>query len=165
MICSKYFAAYGRKGYTGGLLALWCTHGVCYGFHCIPQGEGRNDVFSAIFTRFEIAPRVIVYDFACALGPYCMLREPEYFRDTLFVVDRFHAPGHKTCSPACMLSTYADQDPQLAAINSSVAEMGNSILRYIRKSIRHMTEGHAILYVNRFISIRNRAVKQKLSKL
>lgn len=164
VMCSKYYAMYGRRGYTGGLLGLWCTHGVCYGFHVIPQGEGRNDVFSAIYTRFKVAPEVVVYDFACALGPYCMQREAEYWRDTLFVIDRFHASGHKTCSAACMLSTYADHNQRLAAVNSSVAEMGNSQLRYVRKSIRYMTEGHAVLYVHRFLSIWNQKVKMRLNR-
>lgn len=49
--CSKYYAAYGKKGFTGGLLGFWCTHGICLGFHCIPEGEGRNDVFSGVYTR------------------------------------------------------------------------------------------------------------------
>ncbi|EJD36737.1 hypothetical protein AURDEDRAFT_174184 [Auricularia subglabra TFB-10046 SS5] len=44
--CSKYYAEYGQKGYTGGVVAFWCTHGICYGFHCVPEGEGRNDAFS-----------------------------------------------------------------------------------------------------------------------
>jgi len=162
-MCNKYFAQYGRKGYTGGILALWCTHGVCYGFHCIPEGEGRNDVFAAIYTRFQKAPSVIVYDFACALGQYCMLREPEYFKDTLFVIDKFHASGHKTCSAACMLSTYAEHDPMLARINSSVAEMGNSVLRYVRKSVRYMSERRAVVYTHRFVCIWNRTVKRRLS--
>ena len=26
---------------TGGIMCVWCTHSVCYGFHCIPLGEGH----------------------------------------------------------------------------------------------------------------------------
>lgn len=36
-------------------------------FHVIEDAEGRNDAFSAIFTRMKKAPDVIVYDFACSL--------------------------------------------------------------------------------------------------
>ena len=43
-------------------MAAWCLHSVCIGFHCIPKGEGRNNVFSAIFTRWERAPKVVIYD-------------------------------------------------------------------------------------------------------
>ena len=72
--CQKYYSQYGENRLTGGIMAVWCTHSICYGFHCIPQAEGRNDVFSAIYTRWEKAPEVVVYDFACALQPYCMTR-------------------------------------------------------------------------------------------
>ena len=77
--CNKFYEAYGKKGLTGGLMAAWCPHLVCLGFHCIPKGEGRNDVFSALFTRWRSPPEIVIYDFACALGPYCMLREPAFF--------------------------------------------------------------------------------------
>ncbi|EGO00919.1 hypothetical protein SERLA73DRAFT_159538 [Serpula lacrymans var. lacrymans S7.3] len=116
--CSKYYSQYGEQRLTGGII-------ICYGFHCIPRGEGRNDVFSAIVTRWPKAPKVVVYDFACALGPYCLTH-------TLFVVDGFHARGHIKCSRAAFLTTYANADPRLAQINLSAAECGNSALKQIR---------------------------------
>ena len=87
--CSKFFAEYSKKGYTGGILAFWCVHGICYGFHCIPDGEGRNDAFSALYTRWRKAPKVVIYDFACTLGPYCMQCEPKFFTRTRFLIDGF----------------------------------------------------------------------------
>ena len=137
-------------------MCVWCTHSVCYGFHCIPRGEGRNDVFSALITRWAKPPKRVVYDFACALGPYCMTREPDFFADTLFVIDRFHAKGHTKCSPAAFLSTYSDVDPRLDHINSSAAECGNSGLSRIRKSVSYMSQDHAITYTKCFLSIWNR---------
>ncbi|TFK58249.1 hypothetical protein BDN72DRAFT_739945, partial [Pluteus cervinus] len=105
--CSKYYSTYGQQRLTGGIMCVWCTHSICYGFHFIPSGEGRNDVFSAIYTRWPVAPKRVIYDFACALGPYCLTREPEFFADTCFNIDSFHAKGHTKCSPAAFLSTYA----------------------------------------------------------
>jgi len=102
--CLKYYSRYGERHLTGGIMCVWCTHSICYGFHCIPKGEGRNDIFSAIITRWAKAPRTIVYDFACALGPYCLTREPDFFADTSFVIDAFHSKGHTKCSPAAFLS-------------------------------------------------------------
>ncbi|KAJ7065152.1 hypothetical protein B0H15DRAFT_794587 [Mycena belliarum] len=55
--CSKFYSQYGEKKLTGGIMCVWCTHSVCYGFHCIPRGEGRNDVFSALVTRWKKAPK------------------------------------------------------------------------------------------------------------
>jgi hypothetical protein len=154
--CSKYYSTYGEQRLTGGIMCGWCTHSVCYGFHCIPRGEGRNDVFSAILTRWPTAPKTVVYDFACALGPYCLTREPDFFADTLFVIDAFHAKGHTKCSPAAFLSTYANVDPRLARINPSAAECGNGGLHRIRKSVSYMSQDRAIVYTKVFLSLWNR---------
>lgn len=154
--CSKYYSQYGEQRLTGGIMCAWCTHSICYGFHCIPRGEGRNDVFSAIVTRWPKPPKTIVYDFACALGPYCMTREPDMFADTLFVIDQFHAKGHSKCSPAAFLSTYSEIDPRLGVINSSAAECGNGGIRRIRKSVSYMAQDRAIMYTKVFVAIWNR---------
>lgn len=58
------------------------------------HSEGRNDPFSALRTYLKRPPKVVVYDFACALEEYCMNRDPIWFRDTKFVVDRFHWRNH-----------------------------------------------------------------------
>lgn len=144
-------------------MACWCTHSICYGFHCIPVGEGRNDVFSAMITRWPKAPKRVIYDFACALGPYCWTREPQFFADTQFLIDGFHAAGHKKCSTAAFLKTYSEVDASLALLNTSAAECGNSGMARIRKSVSYMSQGHAILYTWVFISIWNRRQIQKLA--
>ncbi|KZV86252.1 hypothetical protein EXIGLDRAFT_622164, partial [Exidia glandulosa HHB12029] len=162
--CNKYFAQYSKQKYTGGLLAFWCTHGICLGFHCIPDGEGRNDVFAALYTRWKRAPKYVIYDFACALGPYCMLREAEFFKNTRFLIDKFHSSGHSSCSAACFVSTYAAHDPILAHINTSAAEFGNSGLKRIRTSIRYMSQRHAVIYTHRFLCLWNRQRRLKLAK-
>jgi hypothetical protein len=109
-------------------MAVWCMHGISYGFHCIPHSEGCNDVFSAIYTRWPKAPEVIIYGFACALGPYCLVREAQYFAKTICGVDGFHWPGHKKCGQACAFSTYGAVDPQMRKINTSTGKCGNRVL-------------------------------------
>lgn len=155
-LCGKYYAQYGAKALSGGIMVAWCTHSICYGFHCIPHSEGRDDVFSAMVTRWEKAPKRVVYDFACALGPYCMLREPQFFGRTFFAVDHFHAMGHSKCSPASFVSEYVNVDPTLSSLNSSAAECGNGALRRIRKSVSYMGQERAIIYTKVFLSIWNR---------
>jgi hypothetical protein len=137
-------------------MVAWCTHSVCYGFHCIPKCEGRDDVFSAMITRWPVAPKRVIYDFACALGPYCLLREPTFFKDTFFAIDHFHATGHSKCSPAAFLAEYANVDPRLVALNSSAGECGNSGLKRIRKSVSFMGQENAIMYTKVFLSAWNR---------
>ncbi|KAJ7656998.1 hypothetical protein DFH06DRAFT_1269441 [Mycena polygramma] len=154
--CSKFYSQYGERRLTGGIMCVWCTHSVCYGFHCIPRGEGRNDVFSALVTRWEQPPKRVIYDFACALAPYCMTREPEFFAQTQFLIDDFHAVGHKKCAPAAFLKTYCAIDPRLRHVNSSAGECGNSGISRIRKSVSYMSQDRAIVYTKVFLCIWNR---------
>lgn len=58
------------------------------------DSEGRNDPFSVFKTFLKVPPKVIVYDFACALEEYCLNRDPFWFKNTLFVIDRFHWTNH-----------------------------------------------------------------------
>ncbi|KAJ3567812.1 hypothetical protein NP233_g6119 [Leucocoprinus birnbaumii] len=122
----------------------------------MPGCEGRNNVFSAMITQWPQAPKRVVYDFSCALGPYCLLREPDFFADTLFIIDNFHARDHTKCANACFASTYAKLDPELSEINTSAAECGNSLILRIRKSVSYMSERHAIIYTKVFLSMINR---------
>ena len=143
-------------------MCVWCTHSICYGFHCIPHGKGRNDVFSTLLTRWPKAPKMVVYDFACALEPYCMTCKPDFFSDTLFAINSFHAKGHTKCAPAAFLSTYANVDPRLACINSSAAECGNGSLHCICKSVSYMSQDCAIIYTKVFLSVWNQLQVQKM---
>jgi hypothetical protein len=115
-----------------------------------------------LLTRWPKAPKTVVYDFACALEPYCMTREPDFFADTLFAIDSFHAKGHTKCAPAAFLSTYANVDPRLACINSSAAECGNGGLNRIRKSVSYMSQDRAIIYMKVFLSVWNRLRVRKM---
>ncbi|KAF9522519.1 hypothetical protein CPB83DRAFT_733749, partial [Crepidotus variabilis] len=153
--CQKFYSMFGDNCRTGGLMCVWCPHSVCYGFHIIPFAEGRNDVFSAIYTHWTTAPKVIVYDFACALQPYCMSREPELFADTLFVIDAFHAKGHTKCGRSSFLSNYLKTNPEFIMVNSSAGECGNSGILRIRKSVSYMSQDRAIIYTKIFLSIWN----------
>lgn len=146
-------------------MVAWCTHSISYGFHCIPESEGRNDVFSAMVTRWLQAPKRVVYDFSCALGPYCMLREPDFFADTHFIIDNFHARDHTKCAPSCFASTYAEVDPGVSQINTSAAECGNNLILRIRKSVSYMGQRRAIIYTKVFLSIINRLKIRKMGYL
>lgn len=153
--CSKYYDTYGTEGLTGGIMVCWCTHSIAYGFHCIPKNEGRNDVFSAMISHWREAPKRVIYDFACSLGPYCMAREPEFFAKTKFLIDEFHAKGHVRCSCASFLRSHMEVDSTLVAINSSAAECGNGGITRIRKSVSYMSEARTIIVTRVFLSIWN----------
>ncbi|KAE8219943.1 hypothetical protein CF319_g6452 [Tilletia indica] len=154
--CRKYYDAYVKQRRTGGIMALWCPHMICVGFHIISEAEGRNDVFSALFTHWERAPNVVVYDFACQLAPYCLRREPEFFQDTLFVIDQMHQYGHSKCTLSSFLSAYMSIDPSLRHLSSSAAECGNSALSRIKKSVSYSGQEHAVLLIKHFLCVWNR---------
>lgn len=154
--CNKFFKTYSRNNLAGGILVLWCTHSICLGFHTIPVAEGRNDVFSAIYTRFTKAPEIIVYDFACQLAPYCFVREARYFENTRFLIDELHAHDHTRCGQACFSSNSMQYDERIRGINTSAAECGNKGIGRIRKSVSYMTYEHAVVYTKVFMDVWNR---------
>ncbi|KIJ34023.1 hypothetical protein M422DRAFT_182664, partial [Sphaerobolus stellatus SS14] len=160
--CGKYYNDYKKAKLTGGLMILWCTHSISLGFHVMPRTEGRNDVFSAIFCHWPKAPKIIVYDFACQLAPYSIVRDPSFFGNTHFVVDEFHASDHTKCSKASHASFVLQHDPQIQLINTSAAEVGNSGASKIRKSVSYMTQQHAIIFIKAYLDIMNRCRTAKL---
>lgn len=83
---------------TGEIFCWYCRHEICYGCYIMPNAEGRNEAFSFLYKYFAVAPKVVVYDFSCALQDYCLTRQPHHFRDTLFLADKFHWFGHTACS-------------------------------------------------------------------
>ena len=102
------------------------------------------------------APQVIIYDNGCNLHNYCLNREPLFFKNSWFLVDRFHWPNHSggcflmhlpkpncfkffffllACSVGYNLSSY----PQFSAVNSQVVEQSNSLLKRIRSTVSYMS--------------------------
>ena len=69
---------------TGGIFTWFYRHGICYAFYIIPNAEGRNEAFPVLLKYFKVAPKVVVYDFACALQKYCLNRQPEHSRIPCF---------------------------------------------------------------------------------
>ncbi|KAL8277421.1 hypothetical protein RQP46_010143 [Phenoliferia psychrophenolica] len=155
--CRKFYAQYGKKsGIIGGICGGWCPHGVCVGFHFMPHAEGRNDIFSALLTFWAVAPLIIIYDFACQLAQYCMVREPLFFKNSRFYVDELHAHGHTSCSSACFLAPAMKQDPSLRTLNSSAAECAHGTLARTKKSLSYMNEEHGLLFMWVMIQVWNR---------
>ena len=52
-------------------------------------------VFNNKLVVYIVAPSLIVYDNSCNLHSYCLNRDPGFFRQTKFVVDRFHWRNHR----------------------------------------------------------------------
>ena len=74
IICQKRFPQVSKKGVSDLFLWFCPQHGHCYGFHVIPESEGRKDPHASLYTHLETAPATVFYDFACSLSEYAKNR-------------------------------------------------------------------------------------------
>ena len=147
--------SYGHPTLSPGLFTIFCKHGICYGFEAMTSHESPRHPFNIFRTRFNKAPRNIIYDNACQLHTYCLNREPEFFKNTVFHVDRFHWKCHVGCSEGYCLDQYkACQDVQ--QINSQINEQANSGLRRISPQLSYMTPINFMFHTGLFLAIKNR---------
>lgn len=77
-----------------GIFLLHCQHGITYGFSVMHSNESPNTPFTVFRMRFRKAPRLIVYDNACNLHSYSLNRDPVFFKNSQFLVDRLHWRDH-----------------------------------------------------------------------
>ena len=82
----------------------FCHHGVCYSFQMM--NTCTVSIPGIFRSWFQTASNVKFYDNACKLHQYCLNREPQFFKQTLFVVHWFHWNIHVGCSSGYSLDTY-----------------------------------------------------------
>lgn len=143
--CTHAFHASGQR--TGGVFTWFCEHGICYGFYIIRNAEGRNEAYSFLTCFFKQAPSVIIYDFACSLQEYCLNRAPTFFKNTLFLVDKFHWTNHKACSHGYCMELY----DSWRAINSQIAEQCNSALGKIKSALSMMRQNNYMTWLRMYL--------------
>ena len=113
-----------------GIFMIYCEHGVYYGFEVLQTCESPKHPFQIFKTRFPHLPLIIIYDNACCLYVSCLNREPHFFENTRFAVDRFHWCGHIGCTKGYPLDAYNQK--WFNGINFQVNEQANSGLQKIR---------------------------------
>lgn len=145
--CKHDFVAVKDK--TGGIITVFCKHGVCYASYIVKTAEGRNELFSLFVQYFRKAPKVVVYDFGCALQEYCLNRLPDFFKHTLFVVDRLHWHNHSACSLGYCMNYYVRT---LHRVNSVIAEQNNSALQKIKPTLSRTRQGPFMVLLRAFLS-------------
>ncbi|XP_062341606.1 uncharacterized protein LOC134039632 [Osmerus eperlanus] len=141
-----------------GIFTLFCTHGVCLGFSIMEQVESVNVPFTILCTRFRQYPKIVIYDNACQLQTYCLRRDPGFFRETWFLVDRLHWRNHSGCNIGYNLDSY----PQFQKINSQVAEQNNSLLKKMKGQLSYMNRENFIRHLMLFLWHRSCKVITKL---
>jgi len=113
--------------------------------------ESPNVPFTIIQTRFKTAPEVVVYDNACHLMSYALNRDPFFWKETRFFVDRFHWGNHTSCSASFNLRLIHE----FARLNSQVTEQTNSSLGKLRTQLAYMTMENFTVHVKLFLYIKN----------
>ena len=129
--------SYGHPVLSPGIFTIFCEHGICYGYSLMDSCESPRMPFEILKTRFKVPPKIIIYDNACKLHSYCLNREPIFFKNTKFFVDRFHFKGHKGCSEGYSLNSYVTIDKQ--AINTQVNEQANAGIQKLKGHVSYMT--------------------------
>jgi len=148
------------KKLSPGVFTLFCGHGICYGFQIMDHSESPNVPFTILRTKFESIPQLVVYDNACRLHTYALRRDPQLFRDTKFLIDRFHWPNHTNCPAVYCLNSY----PDLSSLNSQVTEQTNSSLSRIRTQLAYMTLDNFIIHARLYLFLRNMPLIQSVGE-
>lgn len=87
-----------HKDFLPGICTISCPHGFYLGFFLMVNPESVETVFTFLYSRCEDGKLIVVYDNACNLMEFCLNREPYYFKDTIFLVDRVHWDNHVNCT-------------------------------------------------------------------
>jgi hypothetical protein len=107
------------------------------------EHEGRRDPFQCLYTHLEQAPAVIMYDFACQLSEYCRNREPAFFANTRFFIDKFHYWNHKP--GACSRSFQVTRLEGYRSLNDSICEQWHSSVDSLSQHMGSMNQLHFML--------------------
>ncbi|XP_078659981.1 uncharacterized protein LOC144904724 [Branchiostoma floridae x Branchiostoma belcheri] len=159
--CNKMYG--GHPTLSPGIFTTFCRHGVCYGFTVLKCHESPRHPFEILIGRFHRAPRVIIYDNACRLHQYCLNREPTFFRDTLFCVDRLHWVNHTGCSDGYCMDAYQHHGSiDVQKINSQINEQANAGLKRIKAQLAYMAPRKFLFSVALFLAFKNMDKQQQL---
>lgn len=107
-----------------GILYFFCViHQKCIGFIILKKPESTRIVTQTIMTRFNIMPKIILYDNGCNLNEFILNRYPGIFEDTRIMVDGFHYQSHSNCSNSYDTRSHPDITNEL---NTSLLEQKNA---------------------------------------
>ena len=112
------------------------------GFHVIHgrDSESTVDIMEFLYCFFQEPPKKIVYDNAKELQLVCALREPEFFKDTIFLQDQAHHRNH-TSAP-----THFCTSNDRAITNGPLSEQHNADVRNQQNSMLFSNQvGYMIL--------------------
>ncbi|XP_070537887.1 uncharacterized protein [Ptychodera flava] len=157
--CNKFYK--GHPSLSPGIFTMYCKHKVCLGFQVMKHHESPALPFKIIRQRFQTAPKIIIYDNACKLHQYCLNREPDFFKHTMFLVDRLHWCNHTGCSSGYNMDTYKS-NKEIMKLNSQICEQTNASISRIKAQLSYMLPDNFIFHAALFLCLANKNVKDSL---
>ena len=135
------------------------------GFSVLNVNESPRALFELLFTRFIVALESVIYDNACNASLYCLKREPKFFEDTHFCIDKMHIRYHATssCSPAYHPSNNVDSYDDSAGrrLNTQRCEQVNSFIKDLSGQAKLMTVSNYLFSIRDFLAQLNEIVAKK----
>ena len=158
--CNKFYQAAGVN--TPGFILVFCKkHGNLVGFHLLKFAESARSVHELLFTRWNHAPEWVIYDNGCNAYKFMLAREPDFYRNTSFCIDRLHVAGHTACSPAFSPYLYR----LLIGQNTEITEQNNARYTCKRAQLYMMGQLMFLFHIRHFIyQQRKRTEKKKLPR-
>jgi flagellar biosynthesis GTPase FlhF len=154
--CRKNFQAGADR--TGGVMTIFCGHGVCYSSFIIQESESRDHLFSFMVKYLEKPPDFLIYDFGCAALDYCLNRLPGWFKAMVVLIDRFHWANHTSCCCSFNMRFY----DEVSCLNSQIAEQCNSHLKKINPSLRRSSQPFFMAMLRAYLDDWNAKKNQSL---
>ena len=156
--CDKNFDS--ASTISGGIGTVSCNHKVTKGFRAIQKGESPllfcNSLFRRLPQKVKAHKRVVIYDFACKLHKVCLRRYPYRIRRFQFVIDRYHQTNHTACSESYNISKY----PEMAHVNTQIAEQLNNSLRKLSTVVAYSNFKTYLRIIQVFITVKNLQIKR-----
>lgn len=132
---------------TGGIFTIFCKHAVCYAFCIMPSAEGRDELFTFITCYLKECPKVVIYDFGCALQEFFLNRAPGHSKFMKICIDAAHWPNHIACAPSYNAKAFY----WMARLNTQAAEQNNNALRTVKRSVTRMAQRPFVMVVRMFL--------------
>ena len=136
-----------------------CCHGIAQIAIPMSYSESPRFLLYALLQYWETPPPIVYYDNSCHALEYALNREPDFIKDTLFLVDRFHYPNHSSCS-----RTFdSRRNPCTLHLNSQVCEQYNRLLKKVGTSIQYSNADSFKAFLTAFMCRRNQKVLSALN--
>jgi hypothetical protein len=150
-VCSK--SALSSRFKMPGIFHFCCPHGICLGFSILHDHESPIHPFSTLFQRWRRtdAVRIVVMDNACNLHTYCLRREPWFFHNVWFLIDRLHYKNHVNCSSGYRIDNF----PFLRHLSIVACEIFNSTLKAVARHAGFMGVERFFLFTKHYSRVVN----------